>query len=265
MTGQAGASGIPQFGSAQDELHAFMKLKGSTRDEAWPLRYFGVIHAQFPDGSSQPLVGFEGLEHARFVPQPDGSFDMLESMVTYFTDLASGEYISSFANPFTGRVNPVVSNYVAGTSYNFSTTAINPLFGKRTTPSCSGNSSGMGLRWFSSAEHIWVQYERTYPDTWWKPASELITFDGRLADVMQPNATDASAPGGVEAAFSSTTILPWFKWLDMGDKPGWTLWHANGFKHRSINELPRRLLDHLERHHPQALMTPGVGAWKAGI
>lgn len=247
---QGGGIGKPTFASATDELHAFMKLKGAVRDEAWPLRYFGVIHAQLPDGTSKPIMGFEGLEHARFVPQPDGSFNMLESMVTYFTDLNSGEYLSTFANPITGKSNQVVTNYAAGESYNFGTTGITPLFGNYANP-----GTGMGLRWFSAQNRIWVQYDRTYPDQWWRPAAELITFDADATALMQPDIS------GVEAAFSSTTILPWFKWMDMGDRPGWTLWHANGFKVRSLDALPRRLLDHLSKHHPQALLTPGVGDW----
>ena len=239
--------------SPRDELHAFMKLKGSIHDEAWPLRYFGVIHAQSPDGSTRPLMGFEGLEHARFVPKEDGSFDMMESMVTYFTDLATGDYLSTFANPLTGHVNEVQSNYAAGTSYNFSPTAMTPLFGTGYT----APATGLGLRWFRSADRVWVQYDRTYPDQWWTPSSELITFDARASDLMQADAA------GVEAAFSSTTILPWFRWMDMGETPGWTLWHANGHKVRSLDDLPRRLLDRLARHHPRALLTPGVGDWAA--
>lgn len=239
------------FASAAEELQAFMKLKGAIRDEAWPLHYFGVIHAQFSDGMTKPLVGFEGLEHTRFIPQADGSYNMIESMVTYFTDLATGEYIDTFDNPLTGRTNQPVSNYAAGESYNFSASGITPLFGDGYTDP----GTGMALRWFRSADRIWVQYDRTYPDNWWK-ASELISFEGSISEVFDSTVT------GVEAAFSSTTILPWFAWLEMENAPGWTLWHANGFKMRSLNDLPERLRDHLAKHHPQALLTPGEGNWK---
>jgi hypothetical protein len=247
----SGAEDAQMFASPTEEFHAFMKMKGAIRDEAWPLRYFGVIHAQSPDGSTQPMIGFEGLEHARFIPQADGSFRMLESMVTYFTDLATGEYLSTFANPITGKRNEVVANYVAGESYSFSPTSITPLFGEYTDP-----GAGLGLNWYRSADRIWVQYNRTYPDQWWKPASELVTFEALARDVMQPDVS------GVEAAFSSITILPWFKWLDMSAVPGWILWHANGLKVRSIDQLPRRLRNRLETHHPQALLTPGTGNWR---
>ena len=243
-----------RFESPEDELHAFMRLKGSIRDETWPLRYFGIIHAQFPDGATQPLIGFEGLEHTRFIPQADGSFIMIESMVTYFTDPVTGDYLTTFENPLTGKTVEPVSNYAAGESYNFSTTAITPLFGDYTDP-----GKGMGLRWFRSNDRVCVQYDRTYPDQWFKPASELITFEGRADDVFAPDI------GGVEAAFSSTTILPWFGWLGMGDSPGWTLWHANGFKVRTLDHLPQRLLDHLKTHHPHALLTPGEGNWKGMV
>lgn len=237
-----------EFASPVEELHTFMKLKGSIRDETWPLRYFGVIHAQFPDGTCRPFLGFEGLEHTRFKPQADGSFTMVESMVTYFTDLATGDYISTFKNPITGAWNEVKSNYAAGESYRFSTAAFTPLFGPYTAP-----GTGMGLRWFHSADRVWVQYDRTYPDQWRQPSAELITFEGRRQDLMQPGVA------GIEAAFSSTTILPWFQWLDMDGVPGWTLWHANGDKVRSLDDLPRRLLDHLAKHHEDALKIPGEG------
>ena len=54
-------------------------------------------------------------------------------------------------------------------------------------------------------------------------------------------------------------------WLGMGDSPGWTLWHANGFKVRTLDHLPQRLLDHLKTHHPHALLTPGEGNWKGMV
>ncbi len=231
-----------------------MKMKGAVRDEAWPLRYFGVIHAQSPDGSTRPLIGFEGLEHARFVPQADGSFNMLESMVTYFTDLETGDYLTTFKNPITGRTTPVAANYVAGESYNFSPTAVTPLFGDYTDP-----GTGMGLRWFRSDDRVWVQYNRTYPDVWPRPSAELVTFEASADELAQADLS------GVQATFSSITILPWFKWMEMGDTPGWTLWHANGDKVRSVEQLPARLRRQLETNHPQALLAPGTAGWKGPV
>ena len=234
------------FRSEFEELHCFMKLKGSVRDEAWPVQYFGVIHGQQPDGSTRPLMGFESLEHTRFVPHENGSFSMIEAMVTYYTDLKTGEYISTFDNPYTGKTNRVVSNYASGESYSIRTTSIVPLFGNGYTDP----GIGMGLRWFQSKGRIWVQYDRTYPDDWPTPSSEMITYEASAEEVFRPNVV------GVEAAFSSTAILPWFKWLKMGDRPGWVLWHANGLKLRSLSQLPQRLRDQLAKHHPQALVTP---------
>lgn len=234
----------PSFASPDEELRAFVRIKCSLAPDDVPLWYFGTLYAQLPDGTSSPLLGFQGLEYARFERQPDGAYRMFETMTTCFTDPVTGEFIDEFRNPFTGRTNAVVSNIASGASYDFSTTQATPLFGKYTPA-----GQGLGLTWTASSTHVWMSYRRTYPDVWPRPSSEYITFQA-------PRTALDSGASFVPATFFSTTVLPWFKWLEMGDRPGWTLWHANGYKFRALEELPPALLARLRARHPQALATP---------
>ena len=58
----------------------------------------------------------------------------------------------------------------------------------------------------------------------------------------------------VPVVFGSTVHMPWFKWLDMGDRPGHLVWHAGGAKLKSIDELPVEYRRRAEREYP-ALLT----------
>ena len=233
------------FASAEEELRAFIRMKGALQPVDVPLWYFGTLYAQMPDGTSTPLLGFQGLEYARLERQPDGAYRLSETMTTCFTDIVTGEFIDEFQNPITGQLNKVAPNVASGASYDFSTTQAKPLFGNYTA-----TAAGLGASWTESAGHVWMSYRRTYPDVWRAPASEYITFHAPRAAFRR------SSTAFLPATFFSTTVLPWFRWLEMGTRPGWTLWHANGYKFQSLDELPRPLLAHLKQRHPQALVTP---------
>jgi hypothetical protein len=234
-----------KFESADEELRAFVRVKGALQPVDVPLWYFGTLYAQMPDGTSTPLLGFQGLELARLTRQPDGAYRLSETMTTCFTDVVTGEFIDEFRNPITGQMNKVAVNAASGESYDFSTTQAKPLFGNYTEP-----ARGLGASWVESATHVWMSYRRTYPDVWRAPASEYITFH------VPRDAFRRSRTSFLPATFFSTTVLPWFRWLEMGTRPGWTLWHANGYKFRSLDELPRPFIAHLQARHPQALVTP---------
>ena len=233
------------FASADEELRAFARMKCALQPVDVPLWYFGTLFAQMPDGTSTPLLGFQGLEYARLERQPDGAYRLWETMTTCFTDVATGEFIDEFRNPITGAMNKVAVNAASGESYEFSTAHAKPLFGAYTAP-----AAGLGATWATSDGHVWMSYRRTYPDVWRQPASEYVTFHAPR-DAFQRR-RDAFLP----ATFFSTTVLPWFRWLEMGTQPGWTLWHANGYKFQSIEELPAPFLAHLRERQPQALVTP---------
>ncbi len=245
---KAGASSSTSplsFTSADEELRAFVRMKGALQPVDVPLWYFGTLYAQTADGTATPLLGFQGLEYARLERQPDGAFRLVETMTTCFTDVASGEFIDEFRNPITGQLNKVAVNAASGESYDFSTTDAKPLFGQYTTL-----GRGLGASWAESATHVWMSYRRTYPDAWRQPASEYVTFHAPR------DAFRRSKTAFLPATFFSTTVLPWFRWLEMGSRPGWTLWHANGYKFQSLDELPRPFLSHLQKRQPQALVTP---------
>ena len=233
------------FASTEAELQAFARMKCALQPVDVPLWYFGTLYAQMPDGTSTPLLGFQGLEYSRLEHQSDGAYRMLETMTTCFSDVATGEFIEEFRNPITGQLNKVAANATSGESYEFSTRQAKPLFGNYTAA-----AGGLGASWAQSASHVWMSYRRTYPDVWRAPASEYITFQALRAPYL------GSRTAFLPTTFFSTTVLPWFRWLEMGSRPGWTLWHANGFKFRSLDELPRSFLAHLQARHPQALVTP---------
>jgi hypothetical protein len=57
----------------------------------------------------------------------------------------------------------------------------------------------------------------------------------------------------VDATFSSTFLVPWSGWMEMGDIPGHLLWHSTGRKLRSLDDLPSRYRARAEELAPGVL------------
>ncbi len=57
----------------------------------------------------------------------------------------------------------------------------------------------------------------------------------------------------VPALFSSTYMAPWLGWMGMQGQPGHTIWHADGIKLASVEELPEAYLERIRRLHPGQL------------
>ena len=61
-------------------------------------RYYGVVEEEL-----RPLYGLVGATFARYRPRPDGGYDGATYEIPFFTDLATGEVMERWRNPYTGE------------------------------------------------------------------------------------------------------------------------------------------------------------------
>ncbi len=57
----------------------------------------------------------------------------------------------------------------------------------------------------------------------------------------------------VPAGFSSTYFAPWPKWMEMTGQPGHVIWHADGVKLESVEDLPEGFHQRMQAQFPERL------------
>lgn len=234
----------------EELLTAFMRLSGSLDDRLiiwWMegLRY-GVV-----DARAKLLFGMQvGMFH-RFFRQADGSYKFAMFELTYYTDLATGELLEEFENPYTGETNRV-SHVRLGPEVRHQTVhgLANP-----DNPMVHDYNSKLGPA-LIRGDDIWIPTDVEARIVFPKPtAPEIIlnlytTVHGRLSDALNPELV--SAP----ATLAFQNILKWEPFMHMGDHAGHLMSRAAGRKLESVDDLPGYYLDMAERKHAKFIADP---------
>jgi hypothetical protein len=103
------------------------------------------------------------------------------------------------------------------------------------------------LTWDYHGELVWMSHDRVYPPGLPQPMGESSVSRAKLADL---NDLDR---GFVPAGFSSTYFAPFPKWMEMAGQPGHVIWHADGVKLDSVNELPEPFMKRMQARFPERL------------
>lgn len=225
---------------------AMLRMQGRLDGRDAPWWYFGRIYGVVGDASPRLLVRFEGLEIMRLTVVGEGEYAATGATTSFFQDPVSKEVLARFDNPYTGKVNAVTPNLLAGTADPvafYSKRGVRPA---RVSPQ-DWSYAGQHFGWDFHGELVWLSHDRVYPPGLRQPAGESSVARARLADLR-----DRSRQF-VPAGFSSTYFAPWPRWMEMGDRPGHVIWHADGVKLESVEALPAPFLERMRREHPERL------------
>lgn len=252
--GLAATVSMPTFGkqperyldlqNPKDALTAMIKMRGSLEPVDIPHWYCGTIYGILPGKGPIPMVDFEGSEIDYYERQDDGSYKAYGATVSFFKDTNTGEFIETFKNPITGKVNKVEPNSI-GVKAHY----IYSIFGMKrsddarpfsTTPNITDK-----LKWRESDPHMWLNMRRAYPAG--VQFGEDQSVRGLTAELFNPDLPS------VATTASPTYVSPWLGWMDMADIEGHTVWAGPAHKLKSIEEYPRPLLDRMEKYYPQKL------------
>jgi hypothetical protein len=226
-----------------------VKMRGSLLAEDSPNWYFGTIYAVLPGKAPFPLVDYEGSEIDYYEKQPDGSYFAYGATISFFRDTKTREFIDTFQNPITGKVNEVRPNTISVKAHY-----IYSIYGEKRSddPRVFGTTPVIQnkLKWTESGDIVWLNMRRPYPEN--MPMGEDQNIQGSLFELHDPDLPK------VYATASPTYIAPWLSWLDMQDQPGHTVWAGPARKLDSVEEYPRDLLDRIEKYYPEKLTAKPV-------
>jgi hypothetical protein len=250
----------PDLALPEANLRALVRMTASLREEDVPWWYDGTIFGVVPGENPRPLCKFEGMELYWMRQLPAGEYELTGNTVTFFRDVATGRFLDSWTNPYTGAVLPVPAATQGGgpgRGFNYS------VKGMRFTKLLDKlPEKPLVLDWTFARDMVWLHNETPYPPGLPPPRAQRQTMFAPVRDFLgrEPR---------LPAVFSSTVHMPWLKWMGMGDRPGHVVWHASGAKLDSVDQLPREYRARAERDFPALLtadparaaerITPSVG------
>ncbi len=246
--GTAGADGAAGLAPEDPRaaLQAMLRLQGRLDGRDAPWWYFGRIHGIVGDEAPRLLVRFEGLEILRLTAAGDDEYAASGVTTSFFQDPRTQAVLDTFDNPYTGARNRVTPNLIAGTGKPvawYTPRGVRPA----RVPASAWDFAGQFLDWTFHGDTVWLSHERAYPPGVPQPMGESSVIRAKAADLR--DASRAFVPAG----FSSTYFAPWPRWMDMQGRPGHVIWHADGVKLESVDDLPAPFLARMRRLYPERL------------
>jgi hypothetical protein len=213
----------------EDNLTAWMKMRGSLEGQDVYFWFTGGIDVAIPGEAIRPFVTVETLilRRTQRIGADGGvpTFHLTDWEASFYRDPDTGEVVDELRNPVTGamvqplhyREGPVTFEYTA---------ARQPRLVGLETP-------------FAEKKEFPEETPAT-PLT----VSSIAVMESRLSQVLDPLLSS------VPTSYSYQATSDWLPWMKLGQRPGYLVWHENGKKLFSLNELPADSLAALRRLHP---------------
>lgn len=231
----------------------------------------GIVSGVRPGEKVSDLFGFEVVSVGRNERQPDGTYRNLHRESILYTDLATGDILTEYLNPYTDEKVRVVD--VTNDPWNIHIAEyINvggPSYGGLNEEANAGreeyilNWSHSGNGMITALTNINLYYPSALqPDKWPRESSgsmnrvsECYTHVLSLADAQNENLTTVKKSG------TWSRVTPWLPWLLMGQAPGHCLYQSTVTSLDGIDGFKKNVLAHMEKHHPHMLEAPPPESW----
>ena len=290
MLDNAGAADSLDFDDPYDNLYAFGKIWAGY-DKPQIGAFHGLMYARIGTRRLIPLFGYTGTGVMQSKIDGDGNLWVRGKETGYFTDLATGDILETWDNPFTGETVEVFNFY--NSNMGGKLTAEMPRFAmgaakdeptlmnKGTEKGASGivpfvlpfqtYGNDLMLAWDYAHEYT----NPVTPERWPKAStgprinpSEHFTFSMSRAQVV-----DRSEPSvRFQAGFSR--VSQWWPWMRMGGNEFQDdVLIGRMFSHRGLadyGDVPPKVLAYIEKNVPEYLEPPDDwpqvmprGTWEA--
>jgi len=228
-------AGLPLDPVAQNR--AYVKMIGSTAPERVIFKTRGVVYAVEPSGVTA-LFGIRGAEQSWWRPLDDGSFHSFTGVLTFYTDLETGDFIDNFDNPLTGEnvvLTPSFIRHKEGVIYTPQGHYFPSM--KKLFPDFYKDKP-LKLDWVRDGDRIRLHGSANLPPSLPQPNQESASIFADASEVLDPSLSRANATS------SGWNIMAWARYLNMGARPGHLIWHFDALKVDNPDDLG---LDYLTR------------------
>ena len=269
-----GHVGLLDFEDPQDNLYAFGKLWATYAERPVFSAFHGLMFGMVDGQRLKPLFGYAGFGGFQARRLANGNVRLRGKETGFFTDLASGQVLEYWDNPYTGERVPVfnfLNDKIRGElspvmpEFHFGDEEDAPtLMNDGTARRNADGSVPFILPWQRFGDSVLLSWDYTHryrnpvtADKWPKAStgeyinpSEHFTFSTpwhELADRDNPCAR-------FHCGFSR--LSPWWPWMHMGGSgvKGGLFGRMHSHKsNQGFDDIPREILDYAEQYHPQFL------------
>lgn len=287
---KVGAAPSLDFDNPYDNLYAFGKIWGGY-DGPEIGAFHGLMYAHIGEQRMIPLFGYTGTGCMESRIDDDGNMQIRGKETGYFTDLATGDILETWNNPFTGETVEVFNFY--NDSMGGTLTSEMPRFAMgaaKDDPTLMNDGTAMEgggvipfvlpfetygpdlmLAWDYAHEYTNPVDPKRWPKASTGPRinpSEHFTFSMSLDEM-----TDRSEPSSrYNAGFSR--VSQWWPWMRMGGNEYQDeVLFGRMFSHKGLKDygdVPPKVLAYIEKHAPDYLEPPDFwpqvqpkGTWEA--
>lgn len=268
-----------------DNLYAFGKIWGTYADTPVYSGYQGVQFSRIGVNKLTPLFGYVGCGNMQCKMDENGHLWIRGTEAGYFTDLASGEIIDHWDNPYSGERVEVFPFFNYGLRGSLTQEMPRMSMGGAPDDNTLMNAADARMNeegvipFIMPFQKVHDQYllaweyahEYTNPVTpeGWPKAStgpKINPSEHFVFYIPAAELEDRSNPSArFHAGFMRTS--PWWPWMRMGQtevKDAAMFGRMHSFKiSGELDNIPRVVLERLERDKPE-LLEPQTG-WEAGI
>lgn len=231
----------------RDNLSAFIKVMGDLSGAPSWITAQGRIYALRPNEMPLPILAVEGLRYVRFEKLGDDAFNFHLRDWAFYKDIETGAVLDRFENPLTGARNE--TRHILTGFYSWS---LGP--NGQSIDGYEGDAwlidRPFVLPWTVDGDQVSVPLELLVRYASGSAGGEWMNFISSLAALDDPEVN--SAP----AKLVWTGHSGWVRWMEMGDRPGRTLWQSSGQKHDSRDGLRAEFVRAANRYFPGSLDDP---------
>lgn len=226
--------------------------------------YTGVLMGVVPGEEVRELVGVIGMSSQRLRPVPErGGYQLLQKECGFFTDLATGEVLDRWRNPYLDEVvepfhiaNPAVNRWIL------------PL-----VPDSGFYDRAEGaerppqpflLPWQRAGDRVMLE-QRTHfwarnpldPAVWKRESagpriqvSDMMSYNVGWSALADPKRLHVDHWG------HWVHVRPWQPWMLMGTRPGHCLYSAMTGSAATLADVPAHIVEVVRRRTPEFLEPP---------
>jgi len=241
----AQAKDLPDVQTPQGNLENLLRMSASLDPEDCPWYYNGTIFGIVAEEAPRPLYTFKGMEIYQTRKIDEGNYFFTGGTVSFITELETHNWLHKFQNPYTGKTNDVpaaVQGHDPNRGFYYSVNGVEPSWAAEKI-----EDKPLKLWWTAAGDYIWLHNETVYPPGLPQPRKQ------RQTNFVQREHFTDPAIKKLPSAFSSTFFSPWPRWMEMGDRPGHTIWHASGVKLNSVEDLPPDYYARIKAEHPRRM------------
>lgn len=255
----------PDFGwqDPAENLRMLSRMWGTVEEgEQAYLYVFGPAFGMLTATSFVPLFRLESLAVVKTYALPDGAFRYLANQVILFCDFNTNEVLETWENPYTGETNEVFQYRDGPLDYVLDPNKFPERYSIENKASLDRK---LVLDWFFRGDQAYGDAiaRTTLPNKLdpaeWPRASvgpTWQTFEVYRWQAKMREMEDLSLPSVPSFHGDFQTFKPWEPWMLMGQTPGSIFSVRTSFKPRTLDDVPRHVVNYIERNLPEYLTAP---------